>query len=114
MERRCEDYHTFFSGLLKIEPHMTSLKAYGTDGEKPLINALERCTVAQKGHSNYAFQNFKFPIMKFPIMKFPTLKFPTLTFLIIKFLFSNNLILLSFFFHHKNNYYHIYHLCSIF
>ena len=43
MERRSEDYHTFFSGLLKIEPRMTSLKAYGTDGEKPLINALERC-----------------------------------------------------------------------
>jgi hypothetical protein len=43
MERRCEDYHTFFSCLLKLKPQLASLKAYGTDGEGALVKALQCC-----------------------------------------------------------------------
>ena len=43
MQRRFEDYHTFFSCLLKLEPRLASLKAYGTDGEGALVNALQAC-----------------------------------------------------------------------
>ena len=43
MERHCHDYQSFFSSLLKLEPRLSDLKAYGTDGEKPLITALETC-----------------------------------------------------------------------
>ena len=43
MERRSQDYQSFFSSLLKLEPRISDLKAYGTDGEKPLITALETC-----------------------------------------------------------------------
>ena len=31
MQRRFEDYYTFFAGLLKLEPQLQCLKAYGTD-----------------------------------------------------------------------------------
>lgn len=34
---------TFFSGVLKPEPCLSSLQAYGTDGEEALVNALEAC-----------------------------------------------------------------------
>ena len=43
MQRRFEDYHTSFSCLLKLEPQLASLKAYGTDGEGALVNALQCC-----------------------------------------------------------------------
>lgn len=43
MQRRFEDYHTFFSCLLKLEPRLAALKAYGTDGEGALVSALEAC-----------------------------------------------------------------------
>ena len=40
MERRFEDYYTFFTSLLKHEPRLSSLKAYCTDGEEALVKAL--------------------------------------------------------------------------
>lgn len=43
MERQCDKYHSFFSSLLKLAPQISALKAYGTDGEKALLNALEAC-----------------------------------------------------------------------
>ena len=43
MERRTQDYHSFFSSLLRLEPRLSSLKAYGTDGEMAIMNALEAC-----------------------------------------------------------------------
>ena len=43
MERRTQDYHAFFSSLLKYEPHLRDLKAYGTDCEAALTAALESC-----------------------------------------------------------------------
>ena len=43
MERRTQDYQSFFSSLLKFEPRLHDLKAYGTDGEAALIAALESC-----------------------------------------------------------------------
>ena len=43
VKRRFEDYHSFFSCLLKHEPRLKSLKAYGTDGEEALVSALEAC-----------------------------------------------------------------------
>ena len=43
MERRTQDYLSFFSSLLKFEPRLRDLKAYGTDGEAALTAALESC-----------------------------------------------------------------------
>ena len=43
MERQSDKYHSFFASLLKLQPQISALKAYGTDGEKPLVNALETC-----------------------------------------------------------------------
>ena len=43
MERRTQDYQAFFSSLLKYEPRLCDLKAYGTDGEAALTAALESC-----------------------------------------------------------------------
>ena len=43
MQRRYEDYFTFFSGLLKLEPRLASLQAFGTDGEEAMVKALESC-----------------------------------------------------------------------
>ncbi len=43
MERRTQDYQSFFSSLLKFEPRLRDLKAYGTDGEAALTAALESC-----------------------------------------------------------------------
>lgn len=43
MERRFEDYYTFFTTLLKHEPRFSSLKAYGTDGEEALVKPLQVC-----------------------------------------------------------------------
>ena len=43
MQRKYEDYFTFFSSLQKLEPRLTSLQAYGTDGEEALVSALETC-----------------------------------------------------------------------
>ena len=43
MERQLDKYHSFFSSLLKLQPQFSAIKAYGTDGEKPLIKALETC-----------------------------------------------------------------------
>ena len=43
MERRTQDYQSFFSSLLKLEPCLRDLKAYGTDGEAALTGALESC-----------------------------------------------------------------------
>ena len=43
MQRRFEDYYTFFAGLLKLEPQLQCLKAYGTDGEEALVKALRAC-----------------------------------------------------------------------
>ena len=43
MERRTQDYQSFFSSLLKFEPRFCDLKAYGTDGEAALTAALESC-----------------------------------------------------------------------
>jgi hypothetical protein len=43
MQRCFEDYHTFFPCLLKLEPRLSALKAYGTDGEGALVNALQAC-----------------------------------------------------------------------
>ena len=43
MERRTQDYQSFFSSLLKFEPRLRDLKAYGTDGEAALVSALESC-----------------------------------------------------------------------
>ena len=40
MERRIQDYQSFFSSLLKFEPRLRDLKAYGTDA---LTAALESC-----------------------------------------------------------------------
>ena len=42
MQRRFEDYN-FFAGLLKLEPQLQCLKAYGTDGEEALVKALRAC-----------------------------------------------------------------------
>ena len=38
MQSQFEDY--FFAGLLKLEPQLQCLKAYGTDGEEALVKAL--------------------------------------------------------------------------
>ena len=43
MERQTDKYQSFFSSLIKLQPEIIGLKAYGTDGEKPLLNALEMC-----------------------------------------------------------------------
>ena len=43
MERREQDYHTFFSGLLRLEPKLQGLQFYSTDGEQALLNALHMC-----------------------------------------------------------------------
>ena len=43
MERREQDYHTFFSGLLRLEPKLQQLQFFGTDGEQALLNALHMC-----------------------------------------------------------------------
>jgi hypothetical protein len=43
MERRTQDYQYFFSTLLRLEPRLSSLIAYGTDGEMALVNALSAC-----------------------------------------------------------------------
>lgn len=43
MQRRFEDYYTFFAGLLKLKPQLQCLKAYGTDGEETLVKALRAC-----------------------------------------------------------------------
>ena len=43
MQRRFEDYYTFFADLLKLEPQLQCLKAYGTDGEEALVKALRAC-----------------------------------------------------------------------
>ena len=41
-----DDFKTtslFISGVLKLEPCISNLKAFGTDGEIALVNALETC-----------------------------------------------------------------------
>ena len=38
-----QDYHTFFSCLLRLEPRLESIQAYGTDGERALVNAIRTC-----------------------------------------------------------------------
>ena len=47
MQRRFEDYS--FSCLLKLERRLSSLKAYGTDGEGELVNALKCCFKESNG-----------------------------------------------------------------
>lgn len=57
MERRTQDYHAFFSSLLKYKPRLCDLKAYGTDGEAALTAALKswfpgavRCFIHKKNN----------------------------------------------------------------
>ena len=40
MEHRYQDYLSFLSCLIKLDPRLVDLKAYDTDGEKCLVNAL--------------------------------------------------------------------------
>lgn len=49
MQRRFENYYTFFAGLLKLEPQLQCLKAYGTDGEEALVKALRVCFLKAVG-----------------------------------------------------------------
>ncbi len=41
VERRFHDYQSFFATVLKLEPRLCDLQAYGTDGEMALVNTLE-------------------------------------------------------------------------
>ena len=43
MEQQLDKYQSYFSSLLKSQPQISGLKAYGTDGEKSLEKALEIC-----------------------------------------------------------------------
>ena len=43
MQRRFEDYLYFFMSVLKYCPGLATLAAYGTDGERALVKALESC-----------------------------------------------------------------------
>lgn len=39
VERRYLDYQSFYTTLLKLEPRVSNLQAYGTDGEAALVDA---------------------------------------------------------------------------
>ena len=52
MERRTQDYHSFFSSLLRLEPRLSSLKAYGTNVHNECIRSMfSHCNFPSLLHS---------------------------------------------------------------
>ena len=73
IERQFQDYLSFFTTLLKLEPRISSLKAYGTDGEMALVNALDttfptatglRCFIHKQGNIEDHLKGVPNPVKK--------------------------------------------------